>query len=134
VIINLALAHHAQVRLPPNGRHCQRRAAERTLVFQAPRNHKEIPLRHGIPILFIAALATTAVALHTVPTIHAEDREVFRLEQQEPSAPPTLKVYSRETVVDVTVTDSHGNPVHGLTQADFTVKEDGKLKPIRSFE
>jgi VWFA-related protein len=47
---------------------------------------------------------------------------------------PTLKVYSRETIVDVTVTDSKGNPVHGLTRDDFTVKEDNKPQPIRSFE
>jgi VWFA-related protein len=47
---------------------------------------------------------------------------------------PTLKVYARETVVDVNVTDAKGNPVHGLTQADFTVKEDGKSQAIRSFE
>src|ERR1700677_2943543 len=47
---------------------------------------------------------------------------------------PTLKVYSRETIVDVTVTDSKGDPVHGLKQEDFTVKEDGKPQPIRSFE
>jgi VWFA-related protein len=47
---------------------------------------------------------------------------------------PTLKVYSRETIVDVTVTDSKGNPVRGLTQSDFTVKEDNKPQPIRSFE
>ena len=46
---------------------------------------------------------------------------------------PTIKVTARETVVDVTVTDAKGNPVHGLTQADFTVKEDGKAQPIRSF-
>jgi VWFA-related protein len=55
---------------------------------------------------------------------------------QSPSQPaaPTLKVYSRETIVDVTVTDSKGKPVHGLQQEDFTVKEDGKPEPIRSFE
>src|ERR1039458_766851 len=53
----------------------------------------------------------------------------------QPSPPaPTLKVYSRETIVDVTVTDAKGNPVHGLTQSDFTVKEDSKPQPIRSFE
>jgi VWFA-related protein len=45
----------------------------------------------------------------------------------------TIKVITRETVVDVTVTDKNGNPVHGLTQADFTVKEDRKEQPIRSF-
>jgi hypothetical protein len=36
--------------------------------------------------------------------------------------------------VDVTVTDSKGNPVHGLTRDDFTVLEDGKPQPIRTFE
>lgn len=45
----------------------------------------------------------------------------------------TLRVTSRETVVDITVTDPSGKPVHGLTQADFTVKEDGKAQPLRSF-
>jgi VWFA-related protein len=47
---------------------------------------------------------------------------------------PTIQVYSRETVVDVVVTDDDGKPVCGLTQADFTVKEDGKPKTIRSFK
>jgi VWFA-related protein len=47
---------------------------------------------------------------------------------------PTIKVTARETVVDVTVTDAKGNPVHGLRRADFTVKEDGKVQPIRSFD
>jgi VWFA-related protein len=49
------------------------------------------------------------------------------------SGPMTLHVTSRETIVDVTVTDAKGLPVHGLTQADFTIKEDGKTQPIRSF-
>jgi VWFA-related protein len=46
---------------------------------------------------------------------------------------PTLKVYSRETIVDVTITDAQGQPVHNLKQSDFTLKEDGKPQPIRSF-
>ena len=51
------------------------------------------------------------------------------------SAPttPTLHVYSRETIVDVLVTDDKGQPVHGLTRADFSVEEDGHPQPIRSF-
>jgi VWFA-related protein len=47
---------------------------------------------------------------------------------------PTLKVDTRLTLVDVTVTDSKAHPVHGLTQADFTVKEDGKEQAIKTFE
>ena len=51
---------------------------------------------------------------------------------QTPSDPtPTLKVYSRETVVDVTVTDAKGRPVHGLMSSDFTVEEDGNVQSIR---
>lgn len=55
---------------------------------------------------------------------------------QNPAAPPAspLKVYARETIVDVTVTDAEGNAVHGLTRGDFTVKEDGKQQPLKSFQ
>lgn len=35
--------------------------------------------------------------------------------------------------MDVTVTDAKGQPIHGLTQSDFTVKEDGRPQPVRSF-
>lgn len=46
----------------------------------------------------------------------------------------TLKVQTRLTVEDVTVTDGKGNAVRGLTQADFTVKEDGKPQAINNFQ
>ena len=54
---------------------------------------------------------------------------------QNPSAPaaPTIRVYSRETIVDVLVTDDKGQPVRGLKQSDFTILEDGNPRPIRSF-
>ncbi len=45
----------------------------------------------------------------------------------------TLKSFSRLTVVDVTVIDSKENPVHGLPESAFTVLEDGKPQPLRSF-
>jgi VWFA-related protein len=49
------------------------------------------------------------------------------------SSAPTLRVNARETVVDVTVTDDKGRPVHDLKQADFTLKEDGATQTLRSF-
>jgi VWFA-related protein len=50
-----------------------------------------------------------------------------------PAATPTIHVFSRETIVDVLVTDDRGQPVTGLKQSDFTVLEDGKPMPIRGF-
>lgn len=46
----------------------------------------------------------------------------------------TLQVFSRLIVVDATVTDAKGQPVHGLKESDFTVKEDGKPLTLRSFQ
>jgi len=43
-------------------------------------------------------------------------------------------VFSRLIVVDATVTDAKGQPVHGLKESDFTVKEDGKPLTLRSFQ
>lgn len=52
----------------------------------------------------------------------------------EPAAVTTLKVSVRRVVVDVTVVDAKGKPVQGLTQADFSVSEDGTPQTLRSFE
>jgi VWFA-related protein len=54
--------------------------------------------------------------------------------QDDPQAITTLQVSVRRVVVDVTVTDAHGNPVKGLTQSDFHVFEDGVPQALRSFE
>lgn len=46
---------------------------------------------------------------------------------------PTIQVFSREVLVDVTVTDDQGNAVHGLKQSDFTIEENGHPQSIRGF-
>lgn len=46
----------------------------------------------------------------------------------------TLHVYSRLVLLDVTVTDSKGVPVHGLTRSDFHILDNNQPQKISSFE
>jgi len=46
----------------------------------------------------------------------------------------TLRAFSNLVVIDVVVTDSNKNPVHGLKAADFTLLENGKEQTIRHVE
>ncbi len=52
------------------------------------------------------------------------------------SAPdvPLFKLEVRRVPVDVVVTDKHGNPVKGLKESDFIVKEDNKPQKVLSFD
>jgi VWFA-related protein len=80
------------------------------------------------------AAVTTALTLVTIFT-YAETRTTLTSPRQPPpDSGLTLHITARETVVDVTVTDSHGNPIHGLKREDFLIKEDGKPQPLRSFQ
>lgn len=45
-----------------------------------------------------------------------------------------FKSVVNRVVLDVVVTDSDGKPVHGLTQKDFSVEEDGRPQQILSFD
>jgi VWFA-related protein len=66
---------------------------------------------------------------------HAQQSAVETSRTQD-SAQPGYVIRARVpiTIVDVVVTDAKGNPVHGLTQSDFTVLEDGKEMKPGSFE
>src|SRR5262249_46021636 len=46
---------------------------------------------------------------------------------------PIFKAETRQVLVDVVVTDHHGNFVPGLKPGDFTVLEDGKPQKIAAF-
>jgi VWFA-related protein len=90
--------------------------------------------RSFIPAIAAALLA--AFAAHLPNPVHAEDRTTPLSRPQNSSSIPTttLQVYSREIILDVVVTDSNGNFVHGLKQSDFTVFEDKKQMAPNSFE
>ena len=45
-----------------------------------------------------------------------------------------IRVSSNMVLEEVSVSDAHNNPVHGLKQDDFKILEDGKPQVLRSFE
>ena len=52
-----------------------------------------------------------------------------------PTTPaPTFHAKAKLVQVDIAVTDSHGQPIRGLQQSDFTIFEDGKPQEIRAFD
>ena len=51
-----------------------------------------------------------------------------------PAPPPLLHAQTSLVVVDVMVTDSYRNPVHGLHAKDFSLREDGHPEMVKTFE
>ena len=79
-------------------------------------------------VCFLAASSLPAQAADSVQTSAVT-----------PAAPQdeqitTLRVHSNLVVIDVVVTDSKGNPVHGLKKEDFALTEGGKPQLIKGFE
>jgi len=53
--------------------------------------------------------------------------------QQSSEGGYTLHANAREVVTDVTVTDSKGNPIHGLSESAFHIFDNGKPEHLASF-
>lgn len=95
--------------------------------------------------LRVANLFTLGLTLSLMPFVAAAaqtDDEPAPLVAPQSVDPPqdasqigvsTLHVTSREILVDVMVSDANGKPVRGLKQSDFSIEENGKPQPIRSF-
>ena len=72
------------------------------------------------PIVFLSLLALQGWA-QTTPSPEQDQVPVF-------------KANARAVLVDVVVTDGHGNPVSGLHQQDFKLSENGKPESVVFFE
>ena len=53
---------------------------------------------------------------------------------QQQAPPPRFRSSVEVTSIDVAVVDAQGKPLQGLTPADFTVRVDGKARPVVSAE
>jgi VWFA-related protein len=77
-----------------------------------------------------ATSLTLGLLLAVLPVAHTQTPA-----PQTPAQPQTFPGGKVELVtVDVVVTDKKGNPVTGLTAADFTVEEEGDRQVVSSFE
>jgi len=94
-------------------------------------------INKAVPIAASLILALPAFLAAAAQTSAQPDPTVVDQFSAPPSASqastPTLHITTREVVVDVEVYDDAGNPVHGLTQSDFTIEENGKPQPLRTF-
>ena len=80
-------------------------------------------------LAMIACVAGSLAAQQNVPTPPpAGNPEPLK------SKDLVFKTSVRRVIVDVVVSDSLGNPVSGLTAADFSLKEDSQPQKIRTFD
>jgi len=102
--------------------------------LEAYRTSEQVPHRPRLrpTLLFLAA---TLPAL-SAPAAFAQTGAPLETNRAQGSGQPGYIIRERApiTIVDVTVTDSKGHPVHGLKQSDFTVLEDNKEMAPNSFE
>jgi VWFA-related protein len=82
----------------------------------------------------IAGIGLTLILALLLPRpIHAQAAPAST-PQSAPGKTEILQFYTRETIVDIVVTDDRGRHVRGLKQSDFSVEEDGDPQTIRSFK
>jgi VWFA-related protein len=83
-------------------------------------------------IRLLQAAILMACAVHAVVALQGKQDSTST--QQPEAGNLVFKSVVNRVILDVVVTDSHGKPVHGLTQQDFSVAEDGKAQQVLSFD
>jgi VWFA-related protein len=88
--------------------------------------------------------ASSAPAISPTPIVNSEppaapsspmtDASTEALQETLLQSMPVFKANTREVIVDVVVTKGNGDPVLGIRQEDFEIKEDGKPQTLGFFE
>jgi VWFA-related protein len=94
-------------------------------------------VRRALGLILPAALFVAWVPAgraQTVPSPAAQQTPAAAGQASNGEQPYTIGVTVRRVVLDVVVTDSSHNAVHGLTRSDFAVLENNKQQPVLTFE
>ena len=73
---------------------------------------------------------TVLISLLSIPFLTAQSQS----QQPPPDQPYPIRTISRVVLMDVTVMDSKGNPVHGLLESAFQIFDNKKPQTIGSLE
>ena len=87
-----------------------------------------------MPLSFKCILGTTFTLITLASAQTPPTAQNVTPELQTRSQPTTIRTKAKLVIVDVTVSDKNGNPVHNLKREDFTVLESGKPQAINAFE
>jgi VWFA-related protein len=85
-------------------------------------------------ILSSTLTLATLVAAQTHQPTQAPTPTVQSLAPTKPLPTTTIRTGAKLVIVDVTVNDKNGKPLHGLKKEDFTVLESGNQQTINAFD
>lgn len=90
----------------------------------------------GATTLAAPPAATTAKMAppSSLPSASGEKQPIASPGSVSENQTPVYRVSARLVQVDVVVEDNHGQPIQGLSAADFKVMDDGRPQQIRAFE
>ena len=89
-----------------------------------------MPLSFKCILCSTLTLATLASAQSPQPSQSAN----LQSRSPEPTQPTTIRTKAKLVIVDVTVSDKNGDPLHNLKKEDFTVLENGTAQTVNAFE
>jgi VWFA-related protein len=92
-----------------------------------------MPPRASVLLLLLSAILPAAAQQPATPSPTASPIQAQVFPQNSGQPTPTLTVKAHLVLLDVVVTDKHGQPIKGLKQSDFQLSEDGVPQTLASF-